>query len=1150
MTKDLTGLRRVVSDHVSGGARGRKDKHVSRACNACRRKKSKCDGTQPRCTTCEASNIDCTWTQEEDGRRPATKGQVDAMQLEIRTLKTEHERQQALIDRLTSQIQGMGVSPDWGPLQPSNGSPIAGSSTSPTQLSPTFGQNQHSRGSSLNIKIPDGSAGGSGHNRSVSEGSFLGVPGGSPASLSSSLPVSPHAQTSHFLQVPSPIAFRGGSPSPSEGYSSFGGSTTDTDDERSALSDGEDEPIMGPFASNQKRMVINDDAEVMAVQGASPLALYHSPPHTPSRSRASSIRGSFGSPPGVNGSGFANFRFPPGPGGPGGSPTGGLLSHFRSNSPQRPSAAIVADGSKIIPEPSPIHDADCPCDWARHLPASLQSSITQNEHDTVLDRYLRAGVAWGMIVVRPYFLRDMRVALSSPHSHSHTYGGMGALQGLTSPDATSPSSTPFHQQPGKLFYYSPALHCAVLADAAAFADPGTLLAHPDARAMLARTARDLAEAESLLSTGTNAFTSGASEHSAHSNSNTPTSSPLAAVAAFAILARYHLARSGGARLAYAVFGMAVRSALSLGLNMNLHAAVHSNGGGERVVNAGMIGEALDAEERNARDWLFWSLFIQDVDISLHVGQERTVPSGTNVPLPPLPVNANEQPSTSSAAVFEYAVSLMQIMADMTAEQATLSGRGPSGALDGTFARTPVLTASLLRAFAILNDRVAGRLVSSIQSRLAQWHAELPDALTLGRTSASAAPGPVLMLHCAHWWVEILLHREFYVGFPDSDRSAKFVDEASKKILRTMRTYDKLNGFNRAPLSCVPMVFAAGAAALMRADATPLSAQKRRREALEAAHDAIEQLRALADPWPCCEPYANAIEERAHILAAPLRNLPVSGHSPSQSVQMYTPSHEHRHSVPAVVVEPTDPAAAATAQMTATFGALFNNYGGPALGAGMGGASGLADSAMQDWITTSANPQGSMFGLGLGMGTGVNEPPRDFHLGMPGANSMLFNNNPDAGDGQAMYSNSAPNAFSHVLPNPSVQHTHSPQASVSSLATYTGGSPAGVPQFISASPTHQQSAFLNSSPTQVPEQLAGTSAPVYGYPHGTHHLHHHHGHPGHGGHAQHQSSGSMDMSMSSSGSSIPMPQHESSAGSLSGSMSHDGVWSSGSWSQSQ
>ncbi|KAH7094101.1 hypothetical protein BKA62DRAFT_775583 [Auriculariales sp. MPI-PUGE-AT-0066] len=311
MTKDLTGLRRVVSDHVSGGARGaRTSTSLARAMPA-----------EVQVRRHAASLYDVRGEQYRlyldtgrDGRRPATKGQVDAMQLEIRTLKTEHERQQALIDRLTSQIQGMGVSPDWGLEHVSNAA------------KPDLWPNQHSRGSSLNIKIPDGSAGGSGHNRSVSEGSFLGVPGGSPASLSSSLPVSPHAQTSHFLQVPSPIAFRGGSPSPSEGYSSFGGSTTDTDDERSALSDGEDEPIMGPFASNQKRMVINDDAEVMAVQGASPLALYHSPPHTPSRSRASSIRGSFGSPPGVNGSGFANFRFPPGPGGPGGSPTGGLLS--------------------------------------------------------------------------------------------------------------------------------------------------------------------------------------------------------------------------------------------------------------------------------------------------------------------------------------------------------------------------------------------------------------------------------------------------------------------------------------------------------------------------------------------------------------------------------------------------------------------------------------------------------------------------------------------------------------------------------------------------------------------------------------------------------------------------------------------------------
>ena len=133
--------------------------------------------------------------------------------------------------------------------------------------------------------------------------------------------------------------------------------------------------------------------------------------------------------------------------------------------------------------------------------------------------------------------------------------------------------------------------------------------------------------------------------------------------------------------------------------------------------------------------------LQDVDISLHVGQERSLPQSSAIPLPPLPVPANEPPSTSASAVFEYTVSLMGIAARMMDEHVTLSARGPNG----TCCMPPCPSYNT-------DMRIAARLVSLIQKQLAQWHADLPDALTLGRTSASAAPGPVLLLHCAHWLV--------------------------------------------------------------------------------------------------------------------------------------------------------------------------------------------------------------------------------------------------------------------------------------------------------------------------------------------------------------------------------------------------------------
>ncbi|KAI8808728.1 fungal-specific transcription factor domain-containing protein [Cladochytrium replicatum] len=39
-----------------------KKKRVSQACDACRRRKYKCDGVRPICTTCAKSSLECTWT--------------------------------------------------------------------------------------------------------------------------------------------------------------------------------------------------------------------------------------------------------------------------------------------------------------------------------------------------------------------------------------------------------------------------------------------------------------------------------------------------------------------------------------------------------------------------------------------------------------------------------------------------------------------------------------------------------------------------------------------------------------------------------------------------------------------------------------------------------------------------------------------------------------------------------------------------------------------------------------------------------------------------------------------------------------------------------------------------------------------------------
>ncbi|GAA6059217.1 hypothetical protein JCM10212_006610 [Sporobolomyces blumeae] len=63
-------------------------KHASRACVQCRRRKAKCDGVSPSCSTCVLYRDECTWAHEQDHRRTAKKGEVTALRERIKILET------------------------------------------------------------------------------------------------------------------------------------------------------------------------------------------------------------------------------------------------------------------------------------------------------------------------------------------------------------------------------------------------------------------------------------------------------------------------------------------------------------------------------------------------------------------------------------------------------------------------------------------------------------------------------------------------------------------------------------------------------------------------------------------------------------------------------------------------------------------------------------------------------------------------------------------------------------------------------------------------------------------------------------------------------------------------------------------------------
>ncbi|GAA6023162.1 hypothetical protein JCM10207_005747 [Rhodosporidiobolus poonsookiae] len=64
-----------------------KQRNVTRACQQCRRRKSKCDGGQPTCSTCSLYHDECSYSAEQDGRRPAARAYVTALEDRIRVLE-------------------------------------------------------------------------------------------------------------------------------------------------------------------------------------------------------------------------------------------------------------------------------------------------------------------------------------------------------------------------------------------------------------------------------------------------------------------------------------------------------------------------------------------------------------------------------------------------------------------------------------------------------------------------------------------------------------------------------------------------------------------------------------------------------------------------------------------------------------------------------------------------------------------------------------------------------------------------------------------------------------------------------------------------------------------------------------------------------
>ncbi|ORY32910.1 fungal-specific transcription factor domain-domain-containing protein [Naematelia encephala] len=82
--------------------------NVGKACEPCRRRRCKCDGVRPSCTTCAVYKDECYWEPREDYRKPLSRQQVQALTTRVQDLE-RLLREHGLDPGKASEDMGVGV---------------------------------------------------------------------------------------------------------------------------------------------------------------------------------------------------------------------------------------------------------------------------------------------------------------------------------------------------------------------------------------------------------------------------------------------------------------------------------------------------------------------------------------------------------------------------------------------------------------------------------------------------------------------------------------------------------------------------------------------------------------------------------------------------------------------------------------------------------------------------------------------------------------------------------------------------------------------------------------------------------------------------------------------------------------------------------
>ncbi|KAJ7747455.1 hypothetical protein DFH07DRAFT_1062746 [Mycena maculata] len=460
---------------------------------------------------------------------------------------------------------------------------------------------------------------------------------------------------------------------------------------------------------------------------------------------------------------------------------------------QNPAASYIlmidgVDGTHLNPD----------VDWSRYLPS--QVPLDRREHDRVLDLCFKFFTMWCMRVVPALFLRDMHRYLSIPRS-------------------SVPPKTP---------HYSPMLHNALIALAAAFSNDPRISAL-ESRQHFAAAAKNYIEDECQRPN-------------------------ISVVHALSIIGSFHSSQ-GDQMLGYLYFGMSARIGQALGLSIDSSA----------WVRAGLIthDDMLD------RNWAYWTTFSNDVCWSLYVGRETCVPDPSQQSAIPIPFVDSEmdqvpwrypqagiapQPNLLSRT-FAASCDLLGIARRI---MIVVNGVGRS------YPRNEVIKDQLIteiECVAFLVFLIAGNVYNPSSVQLYSWKSRLPADIDITPTTNRGTATPHrLMMHCTYWWAFILLHRPFFHrkarpthgSDPEVDH-VKLCKRAAENSMELLQTWRSLYTLRFAPVTLVQVIFSTGTIFLLlvaQATSGIRVAQGSLKSALVQVEICIRYLLEIGKSWQC------------------------------------------------------------------------------------------------------------------------------------------------------------------------------------------------------------------------------------------------------------------------------------------------------------